>query len=79
MNKDGDVSIVGNINMLKEKKGHETGMSGASEVEYKLIQPAQVRVEFNHDKFDYRKYLRESLEKEEKKKMVAFFDLTEDN
>lgn len=66
--------------MLKEKRGRDaTGMSGAPEVGYKLVQPASLRVEFKHEHFDYRKYVQENLEKAEKQKVVSFCDLTEDD
>lgn len=65
--------MIASANMLKSK-GKET-----VDVGYKLLQPAQVRVELKHDRFNYRKYVQETLEKDDKKQMISFCDLTEDD
>jgi hypothetical protein len=57
LNVDGGVSIIGNTSMLKDRKVNITGMSGAPEVGYKVAQPEQLRVEFKHAHFDYKKYV----------------------
>lgn len=50
-----------------------------ADVGYKLLQPAQVRLELKLERFNYRQYVQDSLDKEEKKKIVGFCDLTEDD
>jgi hypothetical protein len=42
-------SIIGNMNMsmLNREKDH-SGMSGAPEIAYKLIQPTQLRIDFKN-------------------------------
>ena len=78
LNMEGDVSIVGNVSMLKDRKQSQSGLSGAPEVGYRVVQPSQLRVEFKHHRFDYRQYVRDSIEREEKKKKVTVVDLIDD-
>lgn len=78
MNMEGGTSFIANTSMLKDKKLSITGMSGAPEVGYKLAQPEQLRMKFKHAGFDYRKYVQESMKREERKKKVTVVDLTDD-
>lgn len=46
------------------------------DITYNLSQPAQLRVNFKNEKFSYKAYVKESMEREENKKVVSCFDLT---
>jgi hypothetical protein len=71
-------SFIGNMSMFKEKGQNSSGLSGAPEVGYRVVQPAQLRVEYKNDQFNYKKYVLDSIEREEKKKKVTVVDLTDD-
>jgi hypothetical protein len=59
-----------------QKGKDNTGMSGAPEIAYRLLQPSQLRMEIKNEKFNYKKYILESIEKEEKIQPVSFIDLS---
>lgn len=67
-------SIIGNVSMFKTKD--KTQPSIDPDITYKLIQPAQVRVDYKNERFSYKNYVKESMQREENKKIVSFFDLT---
>jgi hypothetical protein len=41
-------SVVGNISLMLNREKDQSGMSGAPEISYKLIQPTQLRVDFKN-------------------------------
>lgn len=74
----GGVSFVANVSMFKDRKQNQSGLSGAPEVGYRVVQPSQLKVELKHERFDYKRYLLDSIERDEKKKRVSVVDLTDD-
>lgn len=65
---------MANMSMFKNKDKTEHSID--PDITYKLIQPAQLRVDYKNEKFSYKAYVKESMQREENKKVVSFFDLT---